>query len=282
MNAELIFDARASLGEGALWHDNRLLWVDIEGGTFNRFDPVTGKNERWAVGQRVGTAVPRACGGYILGVHHGVGIFDTCTGQLKIVVDPAGARAELRCNDGKCDPRGRLFVGTMGLAKPRCPGALYRIDPDWRVTAVVEGTGTSNGLAWSHDLRTMFYIDTPTREVSAFDYDVDTGAISGRRTVVRLHDEEPGRPDGMAIDAEGRLWVALYDGGGVVCCDPRTGSVLARVHVPARKTTSCAFGGTDLGTLFITTAAESGVEHSGGIFAVSPGARGVPAFAFAG
>lgn len=282
MHAELILDARAMLGEGALWHDERLLWVDIEGQAVHRFDPARGTNESWNLGQLVGTVVPRAAGGFVVGVHHGVGVFDPVSGKLKIIADPAGGRAELRCNDGKCDPHGRLFVGTMGITKPRAPGALYRIDPDWRITTLVEGTGTSNGLAWSHDRRTMYYIDTPTRAVSAFDYDEATGAIEGRRTVVRFDGDEPGRPDGMTIDADGRLWVALYDGGTVVCCDPADGRHLERVSVPAKKTTSCAFGGADLRTLFITTARQPDMPQSGGIFAVQPGATGVPAFTFAG
>lgn len=282
MHAELVLDARASLGEGALWHQEHLLWVDIEGGSVHRFDPATGRDESWQLGQAVGTVVPRACGGWILGAHLGVGVFSPDTGQLKILADPAGGHAEMRCNDGKCDPRGRLFVGTIGMSKPRPPGALYRIDPDWRVTTIVPGTGTANGLAWSADRRTMYFIDTPTREVSAFDYDEVTGTVSDRRPAVRFGEEERGRPDGMTIDANGNLWVALYDGGAVVCCDPRTGRLLDRVEIPARRTTSCAFGGPGLRTLFVTTGREATEAASGGVFAVNPGVAGVPAFAFAG
>ncbi len=282
MLAELALDAKAALGEGALWHDGRLLWVDIEGGTLNRFDPVRGANESWTLGQMVGTVVPRACGGYLVGAQRGVGVFDPATAQLKILVDPTGGRTEFRCNDGKCDPRGRFFIGTMALTKPRAPGGLFRIDADLRMTCVVEGTGTSNGLAWSHDRRTMYFIDTPTHAVSAFDYDEQTGAISARRTVIRFGEDEPGRPDGMTIDASGHLWVALYDGGAVVCCDPAAGTILERVEVPARRTTSCAFGGADLRELFITTGRESGERESGGVFVARPGVSGVPAFAFAG
>ena len=147
---------------------------------------------------------------------------------------------------------------------------------------MVSGTGTANGLAWSADRSTLYFIDTPTREVSAFDYDEATGAIRDRRPVVRFGDEEMGRPDGMTIDAQGNLWVALYDGGAVVCCDPRTGTILERVSVPARRTTSCAFGGPDLRTLFITTGRSAAEPESGGLFAIAPGVAGVAAFSFAG
>lgn len=282
MKAALIFDARASLGEAALWHEDRLLWVDIDAGTVNAFDPACGANETWTLGQMVGTVVPRACGGFIVGAHRGVGVFDPLTAQFKILVDPAGGRLEMRCNDGKCDPRGRLFVGTIGVHKPRPPGALYRVDSELRATCVIEGTGTANGLAWSPDRRTMYFIDTPTREVSAFDYDEVSGDITGRRVALRFGDDERGRPDGMTIDAHGHLWVALYEGGAVVCCDPESGRILERVEVPASRTTSCAFGGSDLGDLFITSGRVPTEPQSGGIFVVRPGVHGVRSFAFAG
>lgn len=289
MKAELVYDARARLGEGALWHEGRLLWVDIEGCTVNRFDPMSGRNESWHLGQRAGTVVPRASGGLVVGAHHGIGFLDTGDGAFRIFVDPEGGRGELRMNDGKCDPRGRLFAGTMGLTKPRVAGSLFRIDAEHRVTRVLTGTGTSNGLAWSHDGRTMYYIDTPTMRVDAFDYDAGTGEMTNRRPAVTFPSDQPGRPDGMTIDADGNLWVALFDGWGVVCCDPRAGKILEKIDVPASRTTSCAFGGPDLGDLYITCAREgldaAGLErepHAGGLFVVRPGVRGVPAFTFAG
>jgi len=281
MQAELVFNAQAKLGEGALWHDGHLLWVDIEGWSVNRLNPATGHNARWKLGQRVGTVVPRREGGMVAAVHHGIGVLDTKSGDFSIFVDPEGGRAELRFNDGKCDPRGRLFAGTMGLVKPRATGSLFRIDADRSVTRVLTGTGTSNGLAWSLDERTMYYIDTPTLEVSAFDYDPDTGVISSRRPVVKFAGDN-GRPDGMTIDAAGNLWVALYDGGVVVCCDPRSGRTLERITTLASKTTSCAFGGPELRDLYITSAQAAGEPESGGIFVCRPGAQGIPAFSFAG
>lgn len=288
MKADLLYDARAKLGEGALWYRDRLLWVDIEGCTVHRLDVRTLRDESWNIGQRVGTVVPRRDGGLVLGAHRGVGILDTQSGGFAIFADLEGGRDELRCNDGKCDPCGRFFVGTMGLEKPRAPGSLFRVDPDRTVTRVIEGTGTSNGLAWSSDQRTMYFIDTPTLAVSAFDYDPGNGAISRRRVVVDFRNER-GRPDGMTIDADDHLWVALWGGSGVVCCDPRTGKVLERIDVAASHTTSCAFGGPDLGDLFITTAREGldgdALERepgAGGVFVARTGARGVAAYPFSG
>ncbi len=283
MKAELIFDARALLGEAALWHEGRLLWVDIEGCTVNRFDPAVGRNESWHVGQRVGTVVP--CSQrreFLVGAEHGLGFLDPVAGRFEVFADPEGGKPEMRVNEGKCDPRGRMFAGTIGMRKPRAPGSLYRIDPDRSITTMLTGLGTSNGLAWSRDQRTMFFIDTPTYEVSAFDYDPDTGSMTNRRPVVTFPRERKARPDGMVIDADDNLWVAMYEGACVLGCDPRSGKILATVEVPALKTTSCTFGGPDLGDLYITCAHHDGEPHSGAIWIARPGVRGVPACTFGG
>ena len=155
------------------------------------------------------------------------------------------------------------------------------------MTPLLGDLGTANGMAWSHDLRTMYFIDTPTMEVGAFDFDIGSGALGSRRTAVRFP-AGAGRPDGMTIDAEGNLWVAMYEGGCVQGCDPRTGRIFARIDVPASRTTSCAFGGPELRDLFITTAGgddpalRTREPDAGGLFVAQPGPRGVAAFAFAG
>jgi sugar lactone lactonase YvrE len=231
----------------------------------------------------VGTVVPRRDRPELLvGAHRGVGFLDPATSGFELFADPERGRPELRINDGKCDPRGRFFCGTMGLEKPRAPGSLYRIDPDRTITRMLTGLGTANGLAWSHDQRTMYFIDTPTREVSAFDYDPDAGTMTNRRPSVKFPSDTGVRPDGMTIDADGNLWVAMYEGACVLGCDPRTGRIIERIDVPALKTTSCAFGGTDLRDLYITCAHTDGEPHTGAIWVARPGVRGVPAFAFAG
>ena len=189
----------------------------------------------------------------------------------------------LRFNDGKCDPAGRFWVGTFDLEQKPHAGTLYRLDPDGSLHVMLRGITNSNGIAWSLDKKLMYYIDTPTLTVQAFDYDHATGAIANPRVIIRIP-EGAGFPDGMTIDAEGKLWVALWGGGAVHRYHPATGALLQAVAVPAPYTSSCAFGGPDLKTLYITTA-RGGLSpeqleefpESGNVFAVEPGVAGVPA-----
>jgi sugar lactone lactonase YvrE len=288
-DATLRIDARARLGEGALWNprEQRLYWVDIEGRLLHVHDPATGEDRSFPTGERVGTVVPREGGGVLVALQNGIHALDTRTGGMKLVVNPLTDR-DVRFNDGKCDPSGRLWVGTMELSQKPGAAVLYRLDGDGRIQEVLQGVTISNGLAWSLDRRTLYYIDTPTRAVQAFDYDDRTGALRNGRVVIRVPPGE-GDPDGMTVDAEGKLWTALWGGGAVARWDPETGKLLQKVHVPAPHTTSCAFGGAGLDTLYITTAREGlSEEHlrqypaSGGVFAATPGVRGVPAFFYRG
>jgi len=165
-------------------------------------------------------------------------------------------------------------------------GALYRFDPDTSIHKMVDGVGTSNGIVWSADKTKMYYIDTPTRQVMGYDYDNETGAISHPKVAVEIP-EGAGYPDGMTIDEEDNLWVALWGGSAVVCFNPENGELVRKIEVPAKNVTSCAFGGNDLGTLYITTARESTSDedlqkfpHAGGVFKIRPGVKGVKAFFF--
>lgn len=287
---ELVVDAKAILGEGAIWQASKgcLYWVDIEGGLLHVFDAATGRDRAVPVGTKVGTVVSRASGGLLLALQSGFAFFDPDRGTLTPIADPEAAIPGNRFNDGKCDPSGRLWAGTMDGDLAPHAGGLYRLDTDLSVHRVLGGVTISNGLAWSFDRRTLYYIDTPTRAVSAFDYDDETGAISNRRDVVTVPDELES-PDGMTIDAEGKLWVAHWGAGAVCRWDPESGHLLQKIDVPAAHTTSCAFGGEDLGDLYITTA-RSGLSEedleaqplAGGLFRVRPGVSGVPAFEFAG
>ncbi|NUQ66630.1 MAG: SMP-30/gluconolactonase/LRE family protein [Pirellulales bacterium] len=289
MDAELLLDARAVLGEGALWDASRrrLLWVDIEGREVHIFDPAGGDDVAIDVGQEVGTVVPRARGGLVLGLRRGIALLDPASRELTMLADPESHLPDNRFNDGKCDPAGRFWAGTISHRR-QPDAALYRLDPDLSVRRVLEGVVNSNGLAWSLDARAMYYIDTGTHRIDAFGYDRDTGAIRNRRTVVDVPDAM-GKPDGMTIDADGMLWVAHWGGGRVNRWDPGTGRLLSTVLVPASRTTSCAFGGPDLATLYITTArtgmtaeALAAEPQAGALFAVRPGVQGLPAFEFAG
>jgi sugar lactone lactonase YvrE len=286
---ELVLDAKATLGEGAIWHapGQVLYWVDILAGQVHIFDPASGADRAVEVGQAVGTVVPRKAGGVMVALKHGFGSLDLDSGELRLWADPEADKPANRFNDGKCDPAGRFWAGTMQEGVPK-QGALYVLEADGRVWRALSEVSTSNGLVWSHDHQTMYYIDTRTREVAAFDYDLATGAIANRRAAVTIPPTD-GFPDGMTMDAEGMLWVAHWDGGRVTRHNPADGRLLQTLTLPVSRVTSCAFGGPRLDELYITSA-RTGLADAelapqplaGGLFRARPGAVGVPAYEFAG
>ena len=287
---ELILDAKAILGEGAAWDAGRkrLYWVDISGEKVHIYNPANGSDRAISVGQPVGTLAPRQKGGLVLAMEKGLYFLDEESGELEFISDPESDLAGNRFNDGKCDPAGRFWGGTMSTIGQKKAGSLYRMDQDLSVHKLVEGITTSNGLIWSLDRRTMYYIDTPTMEVSALDYNNESGAISNRRVAVRVP-EGQGNPDGMTIDAEGMLWVAMWQGWQVNRYNPQTGEKLMSIPVPVERVTSVAFGGDNLDELYITTArlqlegaALEDQPHAGGLFKARPGVRGVEGFSFTG
>lgn len=289
-HVRVMTDTRATLGEGAIWcgRDDALYWVDIINGVVHSLEHATGKTRLFAVDQFVGTVVPRQSGGLILALQHGVAAFDMKTGDVEFIRDRIHEASTHRFNDGKCDPAGRLWVGTISMDDTAGTSALYRIDADHRVECMCTGVTNSNGIVWSLDQATMYYIDTPTRQVSAFDYDIVSGDIHNRRVAITVP-EELGYPDGMTIDAQGNLWIALWGGGCVSRWDPNRGELLATIEVPTSHVTSCAFGGPELRELYITTA-RLGLDESalrkqplaGGLFCVETHVTGVPAYEFAG
>lgn len=290
IDAELLLDARAALGEGALWDSRRqrLLWVDIQGHTVHLLNPSSAEDEAIDVGQMVATVVPRTRGGLMLGLQHGVAALDLSTQRLEMIAEPEASVADNRLNDGKCDPAGRFWVGTISLSRTPGAASLWCLDTDLSFQRKLPDVTNSNGIAWSLDRRTMYYVDTPTRRVDGFDYEVETGGISNRRPLIVVP-RDLGKPDGMTIDAEGMLWVALWGGGCVTRWNPANGRLLGKVHVPTPRTTSCAFGGADLDELYITTARDGATEDelrraplAGGIFTIRTGISGVAAFEFAG
>lgn len=290
IHAELVVDAQATLGEGPVWDPRRrwLTWVDIESARLHVFDPGGQPDRFYQVGCLIGAAVPRRSGGMILATQDGFEAFDFETGTKTPLGDPEAHLPNNRFNDGKCDAGGRFWAGTMSMKREKGAGSLYVLEPSGEIRRVLEGVTTSNGLGWSPDGRTMYYIDTPTLEVAAFDFDEARGSIAGRRVVVSFP-AGVGRPDGMAVDAEGMLWIAHWDGGRVTRWNPADGSQLATVRVPADRTSCCAFGGDRLDVLYITTArhglsAEALLRqpHAGGLFAVKPGVCGLPSHEYAG
>jgi sugar lactone lactonase YvrE len=286
---DTVLAAAAHLGEGPVWDrtEDALVWVDILAGLVHRYRPATGRDTVVSVGQPVGAAVPRASGGLALAVRDGFGVLDP-RGGFALVARVEAEVLSNRMNDGKCDAAGRFWAGTMDEVHSRPgAGALYRLDPSLEVGCMVDGVTISNGLDWSPDGTTMYYIDTPTQGVDAFDFDPDAGALSNRRRIIDI-DPEDGAPDGMAVDAEGCLWVALWDGWSLRRYAPG-GSLDRSVPMPAGRITSCAFGGPDLDDLYVTSA-RRGLTRAqlkeqplaGSLFHLRPGVQGLPAHAFSG
>ena len=291
INAEVVHAAEAALGEGCVWSpvEHLLVWVDIAGQAVHRFDHASAQPVSvWRYAESVGNAEPRAGGGLALGLGASVALTDRA-GAIETVIELPGEPGSNRANDGAVDPRGRLFQGTMSNTEPGAPvAALHRVDGDGTARRVLSDVSISNGIGWSPDQSTMYYIDTLTFRVDRFDYDPDTGEIEGRRPFLTF-DGSTGGPDGMTVDAEGCLWVAFFGGYHVQRFSPE-GERLETVVTPgAPQTTCCCFGGPDLDTLYITTARDpiagvstEGEPNSGALFAADVGAVGLPANLFAG
>ncbi|GAB1690764.1 SMP-30/gluconolactonase/LRE family protein [Krasilnikovia sp. M28-CT-15] len=285
-DVEIVVDLRAELAEGPWWDAaaRQLVFVDIVSGVVHRYSPQTNHLESLRIGQPVGAAVPRASGGLVLALRDGVAVWDGVNPPT-MVCDLEGDVPGNRLNDAKCDAAGRLWVGSM--ASTPAAGSLYTVLPDYSHVRVLGGVTISNGIGWSPDNNTMYYNDSRTFRVQAFDFDLSSGCLSGGRTFARLSPEE-GEPDGLTVDADGYVWIATFGGGAVRRYDP-AGRLDGLIEFPARKVTSCAFGGTDLDELYVTTAAidrdaqEAAHEpHAGGVFRCRPGVRGRLDHAFAG
>ena len=270
-------------GEGPIWWNDELLYVDIESHCVVRYNPETGEETTYPVGERIGTVVPREKGGYVLAGDNGFN-FLSVDGTVEHIKDPETHRADNRFNDGKASPDGRLFAGTISLVKKQGDASLYRLDPDGGVSVAFKAVTNSNGIIWSLDGQTCYYIDTPRKNIIAFDYDAASGALTMERQVVDLGHMDSS-PDGMTIDAEGKLWVAFCHGACVRRYCPESGDELQIVEVPALETTAVAFGGNDLSDLYVTTGIHKSEveEHAGRVFKITGlGVKGVPAHAFKG
>jgi len=273
---------KSILGEGPIWlpDNGRLIWVDIEGMAVRWYEPATGKQGSVSVGQRIGAVVQADDGRMVGALENGFAFLDPTSGLLEPIADPEAHLPGNRFNDGKVDPAGRFWAGTMPKGDEGPVGALYRLDGDGSVRRMVEEIGCSNGLGWSLDGKTMYYIDTSTGRVDGFDYDAESGEIGNRRTVASIP-RELGHPDGMTVDEEGMLWVACWDGYGISRIDPATGSQLERLELPVSRVTSCCFGGDNMDELYITSASVGLSEEqlrleplAGSLFVCKPGVKG--------
>jgi sugar lactone lactonase YvrE len=268
------------LGEGPVWDaaGQALYWIDGPPGRVHRLD-AAGRHAAWDAGQPVGAVFPRAGGGLLVAARDGFLALDPASGAVTMLAPVESGRPENHLNDGACDRAGRLYAGTMAADETPGAGALYRLDPDLSVTRLLTGIGISNGIGWSPDERLMYYVDSLAYQVDVFDYDPATGAIEGRRRLASVGQGEI-MPDGLAVDAEGGVWVAQW-GGGVLFRYHADGRLDRTVQFPHAHVTSCAFGGPDLDRLYVTTAAGP-ANAAGGLFVLTPGVTGLPAHPFGG
>jgi sugar lactone lactonase YvrE len=269
-----------TLGEGPVWDgsDQSLYWVDIPESRVHRL-AADGSLSRWDTGQPVGAVVPRASGGLVVAVQDGFMALDPVSGTLTMLAEVEKDQPGNRMNDGACDRAGRFYAGTMAFDESPEAGALYRLDPDLSVTTVLTGVGISNGIGWSPDERLMYYIDSHAHRVDVLDYDAATGQLAGRRPFKVVGAGEV-VPDGLTVDVEGGVWVALWEGYALLHLD-KGGELIETVDLPAARVTSCAFGGPDLDRLYITTAEGPG-ESVGALFVCEPGVTGQPSHPFRG
>jgi D-xylono/L-arabinono-1,4-lactonase len=273
LTAEVVVDVPCGTGEGPLWHPDEkvLLWTDIPGGTLHRYDPASGKHDVLIESDRqIGGFTIQPDGSLLLFRDKGNVVAFRDGAVAETVIDHIPGEEELRFNDVIADPEGRVFAGTMKGGDTL--GRLYRIERDGTYEAVVDGVGCSNGMAFTEDLRTMYYIDTVPNRIDAFDYDRETGAITNRRTVASLDKSrgEAGGPDGMTLDANDRLWVASFGGGGVFGFESDGTPRGKIIDVPTPRVTSLTFAGEDLRELYITSAGggqrSDDDPHAGALF----------------
>jgi len=287
MDAELLLDARAELGEGPAWDAQAgvLHWVDIHAGRLHTYHPASGEDHFISLGEPIGCCAPQKRGGLVVALRSGFYSLCLSTGKLDHLATPEQVPGN-RFNDGKCDRFGRFLAGSMCDKEMKPTGSLYSFAPAGELGTLLTGLRISNGLTWSPDDRVFYFIDTPTFTVMAYDYDPARGSIRNPRPVVRVP-EEMGFPDGMTSDTDGRLWIALWGGARVTCWDPLTGQLLESHPIPALNVSSCIFGGADLRDLYITTAREgmtaAQLEEyplTGGLFRLRTVATGLPTFEF--
>jgi len=283
--AELMIDSKTLLGGNPCWEEETqtFYWVDLMGSKVYTYQPSNGNRHWLEVNQHVGAYVPRRNGGAVIALQSGLYLLDPQTKEVASVYTFDPSLAENRFISGKCDRTGRFWAGTSDLLSQKPWGTLYCMEQALTVRPVLVNATLPWGLGWSPDYQVMYFIDTPTLEIVAFDFTADTGALNNRRTVVKFPDGV-GQPAGMTVDAEGKLWVAHWQGGRVSRWDPTTGELLATVSLPVTLVSSCQFGGPELEELYITTARyplnpkeQARQPQAGGVFRFRPEVNGLPA-----
>ncbi len=285
MNLRIVARTADTLAECPVWHaaSATLYWVDIERGLLHAADEQGSLQRSLQFPERIGSFALRAGGGFVVALEHSLSLCDASGGALRPVFANPEPRGTTRFNDGKCDPAGRFWAGTLDLAFRRPLGALYCLEADLSARRVVPEVCISNGLAWSPDGRRMYFADSYARRVDCYDYDPGTGMASGRRSFADTS-AHPGNPDGATVSSDGRYWLAMYNGACVLVFAP-DGRLLEQIKLPVQRPTCCAFGGRDHRTLFITCAADDpGLRDPAlaavSVWAIDVDAQGLPATEF--
>ena len=284
-----VLDGTDQLGESPVWSvpEQTLYWVDIVGRAARAYSPSTGRRHDWSLPSEIGALALRSTGGALVALRSGFAALDFGTGAVTAVCDPEPDLPENLFNDGACDRAGRFWAGSLHQDEIEPLGSLYRLEADLTCTRMLSDLVVANGIGWSPDNRTMYFIDSGQHAVFAFDFDLDCGEIGQRRTFAEV-DERDGVPDGLTVDSEGYVWVALWDGGAIRRYAP-DGSLVEVIRLPVPRPTSCAFGGPDLTTLFITTARDGLTGRqleeaplSGSLLALDTAVRGIAEPTFGG
>ena len=293
-SVEILVDQKALNGVGPVWDAQAqvLYWVDIVRATIFVFDPGTGQNRQIDLSGQfstIGTLVTRKKGGLIFAPDNCIASLDPVTLSVRILAKPEVNIPGNRFNDGKCDPAGRFFVGSMAKKPDGTPsGSLYVMDSDLSVRKLRDGLIISNGMGWSPDSCLFYLADSFSRDVWVYDYDLERGEIDHKRVAFRLPDSI-GVADGLTVDQEGMIWLAVWDEGCVMRWNPYKGKLLETIHFPAKRTTSCVFGGPEMDELYVTSATIDLLEkdwqdypHNGALMRVKTGIKGMESFSFSG
>lgn len=284
-----VLPAGAIVGEGPVWNPRTgtLDWVDVLAPSVHAFDPKTGQDAVRHCPRLVSAVLPREGGGHVVLTQQGLEALDFETGTLTPLLDPEAHLPGNRFNDAKCDRRGRLWSGSMSLDASMPTGSLYRFDDAGTARAMDGGFQVSNGLGWSPDDKVFYFTDSGLGTIFAYDFDLAAGTIANRRPFLRFAPQQ-GRPDGIAVDAEGFVWVALWDGWRVARYAP-DGRLDREIDLPIPRPSSCSFGGPELKTLYITSARVrlprqvlDEAPLSGGLFTLDLDVAGQPTTEFAG
>ena len=291
----IVHDAPMQVGESPVWHavESALYWVDINGRMVHRLHPASGKHSSWEMATEPSALAVDVDNNLVVATRAGFVYLDTTSGDIEDIAPAPNDTGKVRFNDGRVDPAGRFWVGTMYEPRDQALAEMYVLDKGELRQAWAGGMTNSNGLAWSPDGKTMFHADTTTHRVDCYDYDVDEGTVSNRRNLVTFEADKTsgtygGRPDGAAMDSEGNYWVAMFEGGRLLKLSP-TGELLQQIDLPLRCPTSVCFGGPDLRTLYVTSASSgrsneelAKYPHSGKVLAFAVDVPGIEQPEYAG